>query len=75
MLTGQIIGIGFLVIGMVGISSYTDELARFRVPFFYKELDPMKQRWGNTVGTILHVFEYVVIPLCFGLAFLLGMVI
>ncbi len=69
----QFLGVCFLFIGMVSISSYTDELEVIRIPFFYKELEPMRQRWGNTVGTILHLIGYTLIPLGFGVIFLSGM--
>ncbi len=74
MLLNQIFGIGFLVLGMVSISSYTENLAPFRLPLFYRELQPMKERWGHTLGTIIHVLEYVIVPLGFSLFFLMGMV-
>ncbi len=74
MFTGQLFGIVFLMVGLVGLSSYTDDLAPFRFPFFYKQLQPMQERWGKTLGTVLHIVEYVVIPLGFAFFFLAGMV-
>ncbi len=74
MIAGQILGLGFIILSMVGVSSYTDDLAMIRLPFFYKELQPMQERWGKEVGTILHIIEYVIIPLGFGLLFLRGLV-
>ncbi len=70
----QFLGICFLFIGMVSISSYTDELAPIRIPAFYRELAPMRQRWGNIVGTILHILGYTVAPLGFGILFLTGFI-
>ena len=70
----HILGIGFLVLGLVSMSSYTDSLGGFRLPLFYKELKPMQERWGMLTGTLLHILEYVVIPVGFGLLFILGLV-
>lgn len=74
MIARQFLGAGFLLLGTLGLSSYSKELARFRVPFFYNELRPMRERWGNVTGTILHILEYVIIPVGFGLLFLIGKV-
>ncbi len=70
----NIFGLGFLVLGFVSISSYTDELAHFRLPLFYKELKPMQERWGIIPGTILHIMAYTIAPLGFGFLLLMGMV-
>lgn len=70
----QFVGFGFLVLGLVSISSYTDDLAGFRLPLFYKELKPMQERWGPIPGTILHIVEYVIVPLGFGLLLMKGLV-
>ena len=70
----HILGIGFLAVGLMSVSSYTDELAAFRIPFFFKELGPMQERWGNIPGTILHIVEYVIAPIGFGILFLMGIV-
>jgi hypothetical protein len=70
----QFLGLGFLMMGFLSVSSYTDELAGFRIPWFYKELKPMQQRWGRNIGTILHIVGYVVAPLGFGILLLSGMV-
>lgn len=74
MLTGQLFGLGFLLVGFVGLSSYTEDLASFRFPLFYKQLQPMQERWGKTIGTVLHVIEYVIIPVGFAFFFLTGKV-
>ncbi len=74
MLLNSIFGIGFLALGMISVTSYSDELAAFRLPLFYRELKPMKERWGETIGTALHVLEYVVVPLGFAVLFFLGYV-
>lgn len=68
---GQYLGMVFIFIGIVGTSSYTD-LWNFRIPLFYKELEPMKQRWGNLTGVIMHVIQYVMIPLGIGLLLVKG---
>lgn len=70
----NIFGLGFLVLGFVSISSYTDELASFRLPLFYKELKPMQNRWGAIPGMVLHILAYTIAPLGFGLLLLMGMV-
>ncbi len=74
MFAGELMGILFLMVGFVGLSSYTDDLAPFRLPFFYMQLQPMRERWGKNLGTILHVVEYVIIPLGFAFLFLTGQV-
>lgn len=71
----QFIGVAFLSLGLVSISSYTDSLSGMRLSWFYKELQPMKQRWGETTGTILHFVEYVLAPIGFGVFFLMGLVV
>jgi hypothetical protein len=70
----QFLGIGFLFLGLVSISTYSEDLASFRLPWCYRELKPMQARWGKTTGTILHVVGYVVAPVGFGILFLTGMV-
>jgi uncharacterized membrane protein YkvA (DUF1232 family) len=71
----QIVGIGFLMLGMISMSSYSEKFPGLRLEFFYKELEPMQERWGKTTGTILHVLAYVVAPIGFGLIFLVGLVV
>jgi hypothetical protein len=70
----QFLGLGFLMLGFLSVSSYADDLAGFRIPWFYRELEPMQQRWGKNAGTILHVVGYVIAPVGFGILFLSGMV-
>jgi hypothetical protein len=67
-------GLGFLVLGFVSISSYTNELATFRLPLFYKELKPMQERWGYFPGTVLHILAYTIAPFGFGILLLMGVV-
>ncbi len=69
------LGIGFLALGLISISSYTEDLSSLRIRWFYKELKPMQDRWGKTTGTILHFLGYVVAPIGFGILFLLGLVL
>ena len=38
----------------------------------FGKLEPMKKMWGEKVGTMLHIFGYVVVPLLVGI-FLLTM--
>jgi len=71
----QILGTGFLAIGLWCLSSYIDNLAVFRMNWFYRELQPMQDRWGKTAGTVLHFVEYVIAPVGFGVMFLAGMVV
>jgi hypothetical protein len=68
---GQYLGVAFLLVGIVGTSSYT-EIWNFRIPLFYNELTPMKERWGFVTGTVLHVIEYVFIPLVIGILLMKG---
>ena len=70
----HLIGLGFLMVGVLGISSYYEDLESFRLKFFYRELKPMQARWGRTAGTILHFVEYVLIPAGLGVIFLSGTV-
>ena len=70
----QIIGIGFLALGLASVSCYMDGLDAFRIPWFYRELKPMQERWGKVAGTVLHVVGYVVAPVAFGILFLMGVV-
>jgi hypothetical protein len=74
MLITQLIGAGFLALGFLSVSSYYDDLAMFRLPFFHKELKPMQERWGRIAGTALHALSYVIAPLGFGLFFLSGQI-
>jgi hypothetical protein len=74
MFIANMLGLVFLMVGLVSISSYTDDLAAFRIRWFYKELQPMQQRWGKAAGTLLHVVGYVMAPIGFGILFLLGVV-
>ena len=71
----QFIGVGFLVLGLVSMSTYSEDLASIRLPWCHKELGPMQERWGKKLGTILHFIEYVFAPIGFGILFLLGLVV
>ncbi|HEX7972881.1 MAG TPA: hypothetical protein VF498_00605 [Anaerolineales bacterium] len=75
MMVQQFIGIAFLSLGLVSMSSYSESLSGMRLSWFYNELKPMKERWGETTGTILHILEYVVAPIGFGVLFLMGLVV
>ena len=70
----NILGLGFLMLGLLSVSSYSNELVDYRIPWFYRELEPMQKRWGKYVGTILHIIGYVVAPVGFGILLLSGMV-
>ena len=70
----HIFGLGFLVVGLVALTSYDDEMKSWRLPLFHRRLKPMQDRWGRIPGTVLHILAYVVTPVGFGMLFLLGMV-
>jgi len=56
------LGIGIVVLCFGVISG----ILWFKKPGIFKKLEPMKKRWGNRVGSILHISAYVIIPLIFG---------
>jgi hypothetical protein len=68
----QYVGLGFLILGMIGISSHIESLSGLRLPLFHRELKPMRERWGVYPGTLIHILGYVVAPTGFGLFFLMG---
>lgn len=70
----QLLGLAFITLGLISVSSYTEDFGGFKLTIFYKELKPMRERWGVIPGTILHIVGYVVAPLGFGLLFLFGFV-
>ncbi len=43
-------------------------VARFVAPNsgIFSKLEPMKERWGATAGTVLHWTSYTILPLVFG---------
>jgi hypothetical protein len=70
----HLFGLGFLLVGLVALTSYNDEMSKWHVSLFYDRLKPMQERWGKLPGTLLHIFSYVITPVGFGLLFLMGMV-
>jgi len=58
-----------LIIGGVGLFGYGMLLGGRSVPWFGK-LEPMRQRFGQVPGTLLHFIAYVVMPLAVGFVFL-----
>ena len=66
----SILGISFLMVGLVSVSSYSDSFKRLRIPLFFRELTPMRERWGDLAGTVLHFVEYVIIPVGIGVLLL-----
>lgn len=70
----HLIGIGFVLLAVFSFLSYFGEYTGIRLTYFYKELEPMRVRWGREAGAVLHFVEYVIAPLGFGLFFLTGMV-
>lgn len=69
----NLFGLGFILLGFISISSYSDNLSHLRIHFFHKELQPMRERWGADLGTLLHFIEYVFIPVGIGLLLLKGL--
>ena len=43
-------------------------VARFAAPSsgLFSKLEPMKERWGTTAGTMLHWTAYTILPLAVG---------
>lgn len=74
LLVEHVLGFGFLLLGMVALTSYNDEMDQWKFPLFYKPLKPMQERWGKIPGTLLHILIYVLTPVGFGLLFLMGIV-
>jgi hypothetical protein len=38
-------------------------LAGKKLPVSFWKLEPMRQRWGAVLGTILHFISYVIVPI------------
>jgi hypothetical protein len=36
-----------------------------------RKLEPMRKFWGNSAGTAIHIFGYVIVPLSIGIGLLL----
>ena len=49
----------------VGFGAYTAYLRKSK-PESFGKLDAMKQFWGETAGTVLHVTAYSLFPIGFG---------
>lgn len=63
------VGLGLLILGyaiFVLIMRLQKKDAMFR------KLGPMRQRWGETAGSVIHYVGYVAIPAILGLALILG---
>lgn len=45
-------------------------IMRKKKPSWFRKLEPMKRRYGEKAGSILHFFGYVVMPILIGLIFL-----
>jgi hypothetical protein len=69
-----IAGAGFLSLGLMSLSCYIEALSALRLNWVYKELGPMQERWGKSIGIALHICGYVVAPIGFGMLMLTGMV-
>jgi hypothetical protein len=70
----HIFGLSFLMVGLVAMTSYNEEMKRWQLPLFYEQLKPMQERWGHATGTALHFLAYVLPPFGFGILFLMGLV-
>ncbi len=62
-----------IIIGALAIA-YGIFTAVMRVvkPTLFKKLEPMKQRWGEKMGNVIHFTGYVVIPVVAGVALILA---
>ena len=59
-------GIGALALAY-GIFS---GIMRFVKPGMFKKLEPMKQRFGATAGSLIHFVFYVIVPVVAGVVFI-----
>ena len=59
------IAVGVAAIGFGLVTAYL----RITKPTAFKKLGAMKQMWGDTGGTVVHVIAYTVVPLVAGIAF------
>ena len=59
-----IIGIAAIAYGVFTIYARVTNRAGFG------KLEAMKERWGSTAGTILHVIAYTVVPIVVGIVLL-----
>lgn len=62
------IGIGILAV-VFGIFS---GVMRFVKPSMFKKLGPMKEKFGQSVGTAIHFVAYVIVPLGFGISMIVS---
>ena len=47
-------------------------ILRIVKPSIFKKLEPMKQRWGNKAGSMIHFTGYVVVPVAVGVVFIVS---
>ena len=64
MTVDKLIGIFALGFGIVTL------VLRFVKPQVLGKLEPMKQKFGNGLGTAIHVFFYTLVPIIAGIIFL-----
>ncbi len=64
------ITIGLGVFGL-GFGGYTS-LLRFTNPAKLGKLEPMRQKFGATAGTAIHLIAYSVAPIAFGVVMLVA---
>lgn len=72
MSTYQLFGAAMLAVGLVSLLTYAAPLVGLKLPVRFWKLEAMRQRWGRGPGTVLHVLGYVLSPIVFGVALLLG---
>ena len=56
------LGIFFLIFGIISLIGRI-----FKIKKMFWKLEPMKQFWGDRVGSIIHFIGYIVIPIVFGI--------
>ena len=62
------IGLGVFGLGFGGYTS----LLRFTNPAKLGKLEPMRQKFGATAGTAIHLVAYSVAPIAFGVVMLVA---
>ncbi len=59
-------------IGMAAISfGICTAFVRKKSPRSFGKLEPMKQKFGERTGTAIHVFGYTVVPIVFGVVYII----
>ena len=68
----QVFGVIAVVISVLNLVGYIGHFTGIKLPISFWKLKPMQERWGKTIGTMLHFFGYVIVPFFFGISLLLG---